>query len=708
GIDGIIWGLDVSDGFVYLVANTSSLYVVDVHDPARPELVSRSEVGKNGNAIVVRDGIAFIADGANGLVVVDVQDARHPFPVNTFNTGGYADRIYLQGPVAYIAQGTDGFAAIDLSNPGAPRKVGNYSQGQVDDLAVLGSLVLATGYEDVLQIVDVSDPGQPARVGNVHIPGANAAGVAVAASHAFVGARWLGLLAIDMRNPAKPILADSYRMDGFSTDLDVVNNRVYLADSEAGLQIIDATDPAKPERVGHFSDSGASGISVSNNLAYLGAWANGVKVLNVANPQNPTQLGQVATPGYASRIGLGSGLIFVPSGENGLRIVDAKDLAQPSLVGSLELGAWSYAVDVEGALAFVGVRSGLRVVNVSDPTKPIGIGSLSTQAEVYDVDVVGTLAYLANGTNGVRVVDVSDPTNPVSVSSVVTGGTASGIQFENGVVYLADSANGLSLIDARDPNSLAVIGRFPVAGRAQRVRVAGDSVYVAAGANGLEIFNVRLALPQSIVVNLPLRLPLSSEPFSLTATTSSGLPASFTLLSGPARLNAGNLELTDLGTITIRAEQAGNERFLPTAIQRSVEVIPPTSESVVSSWIARQYPAVPEDQRGLLADPDGDGAPNLLECLLSTDPGTKGLADGRLSAGRIVERDGQLIWEISVELNLEIASLVDWRFEASGGLKPSDWAPVPSFNIQRSGGATVLRVPISDASQFIRLRVWSL
>ncbi|MCI0541688.1 MAG: hypothetical protein L0Z50_41350 [Verrucomicrobiales bacterium] len=497
-------------------------------------------------------------------------------------------------------------------------------------------------------------------------------------------------------------------MDGSATDLDVLNDRVYLADSEAGLQIIDATNPAKPERVGHFSDSGASGIIVSNNLAYLGAWASGVNVINVGNPQNPALLGQVATPGYASRIRIVSNLIFVPSGENGLRIVDASDPAKPSLVGSVELGAWSYAVEVAGPLAFVGTRTGLRVVNVSNPARPAGIGAFSTQAEVYDVDVVGTLAYLANGTNGVRVVDISDPTNPVSVSSVMTEGTASGIQFENGVVYLADGANGLSLIDARDPNSLAVMGSFPIAGRAQRVRVAGDRVYVAAGANGLKILNVRVALPQSIVVNLPQRLPLSSEPFSLTATTSSGLPASFTLLSGPARLNAGNLELTGPGTITIRAEQAGNERFLPTAIQRSVEVIPPTSESVVSSWIARHYPAVPEDQRGLLADPDGDGAPNLLECVLSTDPGTKGLADGRLPAGRIVERDGQLIWEISVELNSEVASLVDWRFEACGGLKPSDWVPVPLSNVRRNGGTTVISLPIAEASQFVRLRVWSL
>ncbi|MCI0541689.1 MAG: hypothetical protein L0Z50_41355, partial [Verrucomicrobiales bacterium] len=204
GIDGIIWGLDVSDGFAYLVANTSWLYVVDVHDPARPELVSRSEVGKNVNAIAVRDGIAFVADGANGLVIVDVQDARHPFPINTFNTGGYADRIYLQGLVAYIAQGTEGFAVIDISDPGAPRKIGNYSQGQVDDLAVVGSLVLATGYEDVLQIVDVSDPPHPVRMGNVHVPGANTAGVAAAGNRAFVGARWLGLLTADISNPAKP------------------------------------------------------------------------------------------------------------------------------------------------------------------------------------------------------------------------------------------------------------------------------------------------------------------------------------------------------------------------------------------------------------------------------------------------------------------------------------------------------------------------
>lgn len=54
-----------------------------------------------------------------------------------------------------------------------------------------------------------------------------------------------------------------------------------------------------------------------------------------------------------------------------------------------------------------------------------------------------------------------------------------------------------------------------------------------------------------------------AAPFTLQASSSSGLPVSFTLVSGPASLDNKRVTLTGAGVITIKASQQGNENFNP-------------------------------------------------------------------------------------------------------------------------------------------------
>lgn len=52
-------------------------------------------------------------------------------------------------------------------------------------------------------------------------------------------------------------------------------------------------------------------------------------------------------------------------------------------------------------------------------------------------------------------------------------------------------------------------------------------------------------------------------PFALIATASSGLPVSFTIVSGPATVSSNTLTLTGAGTVVVSAAQGGDARYLP-------------------------------------------------------------------------------------------------------------------------------------------------
>lgn len=63
---------------------------------------------------------------------------------------------------------------------------------------------------------------------------------------------------------------------------------------------------------------------------------------------------------------------------------------------------------------------------------------------------------------------------------------------------------------------------------------------------------------------------------TLSATASSGLPVSFTVLSGPAALDGNRLQFSSPGTITVEARQEGNEFFLPASpVTRTLNVAAP-------------------------------------------------------------------------------------------------------------------------------------
>ncbi|MEZ4776431.1 MAG: PKD domain-containing protein [Bacteroidia bacterium] len=76
-------------------------------------------------------------------------------------------------------------------------------------------------------------------------------------------------------------------------------------------------------------------------------------------------------------------------------------------------------------------------------------------------------------------------------------------------------------------------------------------------------------------------------PFTVSATASSGLPVSFSLISGPATLNGNTITLTGTdGTVIIRASQGGDATYQPAAnVDQSFDVLVPGSTVSVMAQI---------------------------------------------------------------------------------------------------------------------------
>jgi len=83
-------------------------------------------------------------------------------------------------------------------------------------------------------------------------------------------------------------------------------------------------------------------------------------------------------------------------------------------------------------------------------------------------------------------------------------------------------------------------------------------------------------------------------PFSINATSSSGLPVSFTVISGATTVSANTVTITGAGSVSIRADQAGNDSFNPAqSVTRSFNVAK-AAATIMLSNLSQTYNGTPK------------------------------------------------------------------------------------------------------------------
>jgi hypothetical protein len=116
-------------------------------------------------------------------------------------------------------------------------------------------------------------------------------------------------------------------------------------------------------------------------------------------------------------------------------------------------------------------------------------------------------------------------------------------------------------------------------------KITDNTMGVSGSAQTIELAGTAL-LPQSIVFLLPASTPFSPTPANLSsyAGTTSGLPVSFKIVSGPAKLSGSVVTLTGAGRVVIQASQPGNATYVAAApVTRTINI---TKTTPVIAWTA--------------------------------------------------------------------------------------------------------------------------
>jgi len=104
----------VSGNYAYVTCNVGGVAVVDIADPAQPQVVGQMAVPSYPYGIDISGLRAFITCGSAGLRVANLSDPVHPNEVGFHDTPAWARGVCYQAPYVYVACDTAGLLIYEL------------------------------------------------------------------------------------------------------------------------------------------------------------------------------------------------------------------------------------------------------------------------------------------------------------------------------------------------------------------------------------------------------------------------------------------------------------------------------------------------------------------------------------------------------------------------------------------------------------------
>lgn len=384
----------------------------------------------------------------------------------------------------------------DISNSMNIKLIGQVG-GPTQAVAVEGDFAYV-GVGVRMVVLDISNPSKAKLMGETAVFDSLVTGVAVNGTTACVTAGDAGLYIIDISDPTEPSVIGFYDSPGFSENVYIEGNYAYIADGSEGLTVVDISNLDSPREVGSLTTLGyAFDVTVANHMAYVAAAGAGLKVIDVHYPTGPIEVGEFDTPGYAFGIALSNEIIYIADGWEGISIIDVRNPEIPIKVGSYKTPGWAFDVYVSGYTAYVADSlKGMRILDVSSLSNPKEIGVYEVpEGHFRNITVKEGVAYVADRNWGMRALSLFDPSHPTQVGFYNPIADARAIALGGNYAYIAAGCNGLRIIKISDPILPIEVAAFDTKSHAYRVAVEGNYAYVGAGPqllseSGLHVIDV--------------------------------------------------------------------------------------------------------------------------------------------------------------------------------------------------------------------------
>ncbi len=297
-----------------------------------------------------------------------------------------------------------------------------------------------------------------------------------------------GLLSLVRRGSDLPQVV-SYT-PGSGQTLAVVEGRVAIAARRAGLRcaLFDTNGiPISATTLPLAGDARDVALAADGQHAYVAAGDAGVHIVDLSDPGAPRLEGSLVGVGPAEAVGLVGSLLAVGTGEQ-IVILDPAPGADGVVGTYAPLREGRRALADDEYLYVADAVDGLKILWRAAPDRPVQIyGEAGRPAR--DLWLEGDHLFLV-GADGFRVLDISSRFRPLEVARLSLPGTPQGIAVANGYAYIALGEEGVATANIENLASPRLVQRIPLDSPARDVLVDGNTLYVAADEGGLAIIDL--------------------------------------------------------------------------------------------------------------------------------------------------------------------------------------------------------------------------
>lgn len=568
--------IDAQGNYVYLGRDNSGgdhLIIVDVTDPANPTLAGSLNVATSITDLKVSGDYAYISTIHNTqeIMIVDISTPSSLSIDYTYDTatGGNATGVHVENDRLYVTTesgGGDEFYLFDITTPLTPTLLDSYDGGSVsynavfvnttDQVAYVGSsddsgevVALDLSTESAIALLDTLDLESTHNVDSIygsadgdylyvgrHVSGTfpelytidtstpsslsqldsdemgdDVHATLVSEDYLLLAMDDLGLFVMDISSPADPIYINDYTDVEDINDVTVLSGYVYAGTngdtSYSNMLVFEpATGWVCPTLVSEYDQSGNTNpydIFLVSDTAYIvrdSGTTNELEIVDVTDRENPSLLGSLNLGADANDIVVSGNYAYIATDGNELMVVDISVPSSLSIDGSYNApgGANGESVWVSGDRVILGRAStggdDIYLLDISTPTSPTYLDSYDTGATTYDLQVVGDYVYLAtrHNTNTFENYNIStDSFVWEDFLQVSSGADIYGMWIEGDFAYLALDANASSnefmIADISDPTNLAWRGSYEIGDEANNVWSDGSYAFVVTDDNSQEI-----------------------------------------------------------------------------------------------------------------------------------------------------------------------------------------------------------------------------
>ncbi|MBM3773395.1 MAG: hypothetical protein FJW27_19320 [Acidimicrobiia bacterium] len=250
------------------IVNSKILTIYDISNPASPRREGSYEFPEKIWGFRIVGSLLYLANGFAGLQVLDVSNPAKPTLHGSVKDRGQSKNVSVSGERAVVANHMTGVDLIDIASPANPVFIGSgFLDGYARDASIIGNVAYGVDAPSGLYVFDVAkittktfDPISSSQ--DAHTPQQIEVSDPIGGTRYAVlaggepydptrprtpGSRPRGTLQLwSLRNPTAPTVAGLYRTPGIPRHVALQGTTAYVADSEAGVHVVDLSTPAKP------------------------------------------------------------------------------------------------------------------------------------------------------------------------------------------------------------------------------------------------------------------------------------------------------------------------------------------------------------------------------------------------------------------------------------------------------------------------------